>query len=738
MLDTLLAEVFPFHIRVDDELRVVSIGPSAEKVFDGDVRGAALSDLITVVNPRIALCPTALKEKRRVTFLSDIGRDGFRLRGQMLPLDDGGFAYLCSPWIDDPAVMISSGLTESDFAPHESSVDHLYLMFTRAQQLGELNAMNARLKDSLRESERRASAEAALTRDLEVAADLRIEVFDGVLGAVRVNATSLASISEELTPGTPLADCPGWLVSAVREAQSQADASVHAVRTTVECGFEQRLLDLRVSRLSEREAILLGRDISEDQAEHLLLLQTLEQAMEAVLMVDDEGIITFFNQAAREMFGYARRDAVGHHVSLLSEVSDDPIVVSPWLDPSQGTHYRGESTFLRYDGSTLLCSYSVSRVSIGHESVVTAFLQDITQQRRTEERISFQAHHDGLTGLMNRRGFHRSLDDVFAKKREARTAVALVDMDNFKTVNDLLGHGAGDTFLKISAQRISDSIRDSDIACRLGGDEFAIILYNVDSEAAADRVMQRVVDALQEPMTVEDVLWTPTASVGVANGHGCHQASDVLRNADLAMYEAKALGKGRVFYFTEALSKRALARIETQRKLKSALANGEIVAHFQPVIDLRTGRIKAFEALARWTPPDGPPIPPGAFIPVAETSDLILAVENAVLDHALGAIASLRAQGESNGVLSVNVNISPRHFANEDLIPTVVSLLAKHRLPAEALTLELTESTLLNESADVSQKFERLRALGVRVALDDFGTGFSSLSYLDRYRFDLL
>lgn len=734
-LTSFLDEVFPFHMRVDAELRLRSLGRSASKVFPDAQHGAPMSELVRVINPRGELSPEFLARKRKSTFLCDIGREGFRLRGQILALDDGGFVYLCSPWIDDPKVMADSGITESDFAPHESSVDHLFLMFTRTQQLGELQAVNQRLKTSLNESQKRAEAEADLTRDLKVAADLRLQVLDDSLITVSVNAPALTALERDLVCGASVSRGPRWLMDAVREAESRTGGSVYAVRSTVDCDGEQRLLDLRVSRMSDRETILLGRDITENQTEHLLLLQTLEQAMEAVVMVDSRGIITFFNQAARILFGYARCDVVGQHVDILAGASADDTPSALWLDPSLGNHYRGEATLCGYDGAPILCSYSVSSVTIRGESVVTAFVQDITQQRQTEERISHQAHHDGLTGLVNRRGFQRKIDEVFERGAEGSTALALVDMDNFKTVNDLLGHGAGDTFLKITAQRISHSVRDSDVACRLGGDEFAILLNDVASRDAADRVMQRVVDGLQQAMMVDDVQWMPTASVGVASGQGCNRASDLLRNADLAMYEAKALGKGRVFYFTEALSKRALGRIELQQKLKAALGNGEIVAWYQPVVDLRTGRAKSFEALARWTPPDAPPIPPNEFIPVAETSDLILSIEEAVLDHALGTIKSLR---ESDATLTVNVNISPRHFANEDLVPSVRALLDKHALPPDALTLELTESTLLNESSQVSEQFGRLQALGVRVALDDFGTGYSSLSYLDKYRFDLL
>ncbi|MEM6638749.1 MAG: EAL domain-containing protein [Pseudomonadota bacterium] len=486
---------------------------------------------------------------------------------------------------------------------------------------------------------------------------------------------------------------------------------------------------------ARRQRARSGTPAIDKQTQNQFLLETLEQAMEAVVMVDREGYITFFNQAAREMFGYARRDAVGHDVATLLQATSDDADDEFWLDPSQGSHYRGEARFMRYDGRAILCSYSVSRVTIGSDTVITAFLQDITRQRESEDQINFHANHDGLTGLANRRRFRRELQDLFAQPAEQSDALALIDMDNFKGVNDLLGHGAGDRFLEATARRLAHSVRGTDVVYRLGGDEFAIILRGVSGQSAAVSVMSRVAGELQQTMVVDDVQWSPTASIGIACTGRSQCAEDLLRNADLAMYEAKSLGKGRVVFYDEALSRRTRNRIVVQKQLEAALANGNVIAHFQPIVDLDSGRTTSLEALVRWVEDDGRVIPPAEFVPVAEATDLILEVETAVMDHALSTLAEMRTLYPG---LTMNLNISPRHFAHDDLVPSVFDLLAKYEVPAQAVTLELTESILLNESTLVSDQFRRLRELGVRVALDDFGTGYSSLSYLDKYRFDIL
>ena len=239
-------------------------------------------------------------------------------------------------------------------------------------------------------------------------------------------------------------------------------------------------------------------------------------------------------------------------------------------------------------------------------------------------------------------------------------------------------------------------------------------------------------------MVIDDVNWEPSASIGIAEGKRRSTSSDLLRNADLAMYEAKALGKGRSHFYSETLTKRATARIEKQKQLERALADGAIEAFFQPIVEMEFGQPKSFEALARWALDDGTMIPPVEFIPIAEASDLIIEIEDRIVIQALTLAKRLRQQYLEQSGISISVNVSARHFSHPRLTPMLQQQLISFDLPGDALTLELTESILLNESNVVQSQCGALRELGVRIALDDFGPGYSSLSYLDRYRFDLI
>ncbi|MEL7311713.1 MAG: EAL domain-containing protein [Pseudomonadota bacterium] len=739
----LIREVFPFHVKTDAQLRIASLGSSATKLLSETCIGTSLMDCMTMVSPRAPLTVEKIERYRNTTLLCRVNNNDVLLRGQLYPLQsEDSIYFLWSPWLDNPEQLVQLQLKETDFSAFDSSIEHMYLMFTRSEQLKELQTANEQLKATLKRTEELASAEAALSRDLEVAADIRLHVRDGALATVQINSSALEGLCAMLPEATPLDQCPDWLHEASGLATDSSATEPLASRITVPIDGVLKSLDLRVSRISPSEFILVGRDITEEQTEHMLLLKTLEQAMEAVVIIDESHRITFFNRAAQTLFQYPVEEALGQHVDLLSQKGmsprQDASPGSGWMLRDQQQSDRGETTLFRKDGSAMLCSYSISEVSVGRQRILAAFIQDVTLEREAEQRISFQANHDPLTGLVNRRRFLEQLNELLALDGGSDVAVALIDMDNFKTINDLLGHSAGDMFLKSMAQRISDCIRDGDIACRLGGDEFALALAGVSNRAEVEVVVTRLTESLRSPMVIDDVNWEPSASIGIAEGKRRSTSSDLLRNADLAMYEAKALGKGRSHFYSETLTKRATARIEKQKQLERALADGAIEAFFQPIVEMEFGQPKSFEALARWALDDGTMIPPVEFIPIAEASDLIIEIEDRIVMQALTLAKRLRQQYLEQSGISISVNVSARHFSNPRLTPMLQQQLINFDLPGDALTLELTESILLNESNVVQSQFGALRELGVRIALDDFGTGYSSLSYLDRYRFDLI
>ena len=737
-----LAAIFPFHLLLDDSLRIAGMGPSVSRLSALFKIDAALADVLEPIAPVASLDKKSIERNLRSTFLCEIRGSAIRLRGQMIFCGNPArLAFLCSPLFNHPDELSQFDLTATDFSPYESAIEYVYLMHARSQQLDELRQLNDHLQTTLGETQRLIEAEAALTRDLEVAADLRIHVASGRVVSISINSGQLTLLRGQVWRDQPLDDAPDWLQNLASPKDGNQTPGVAAVQVSIGAGRDQRSVDLRVSRVSQDEVIILGRDMTLENQEHMLLLQTLQNAMEAVLMVDDHDRITFFNNAAEEQFLYSREEVLGKHIDLLSlraPPTAGEVRNQGWLHLAKGHNQRGELELVRKDQSRVLCSYSVSRVNVGSTSVVAAFLQDVTAQRLAQRRIQHQANHDGLTGLPNRTSFLRSLQRALRNNKCTGLAVALIDIDNFKTVNDLLGHGAGDHYLKSAADRIAEALRESDVACRLGGDEFAVILQTIGSAEDGQLAMSKVLDALGRPLTIDDVQWSPTASVGVAIADNSSTAPDLLRNADLAMYEAKAHGKGRVHCYTPNLTHRALRRIETQKKLEVGLKAGDIHAHFQPVVDIVSGKPKAFEALARWYPKVGSPIPPIEFIPIAENSDLITQIEEEIIDQALVAVKQIRASYSELSDLTVNVNISPRHFAKANFINCIEQVLVRHDLDAAALTLELTESILLNDTIKTQQQFRDLRSLGIGIALDDFGTGYSSLSYLEKYEFDLM
>ncbi|MEM1261447.1 MAG: EAL domain-containing protein [Pseudomonadota bacterium] len=735
-----LSDVFPFHIRLGQDLAVTALGPSATKLFGATVIGASATDILQLLSPRGALTPQRIAAKSALTQIWQHRHTGVRLRGQVVCNDDGSFDFLCTPWLDSPDDVRDLGLVERDFAPHETVIEHVYINYTRAKQLEELNAMNTELQATLRETRRLSDAEAALTRDLEIAADLRIHIVDDRIESIDVNAESLSALPTELPAGLVASDFPQWLASAIAGVgDASADVSTQAYKIALPNGACERKLDVRVSPVRAHEFIVLGRDVTDSQAEYFVMLETLETAMAAVVMLDEHDRVTFFNRAAEDLLMYDKEQIVGRGVEVLLTPklgyrnSDQQ---SQWLTHASQVE-RGEGYLYRQDNAQVLCSYSVSRIRIGGRNVATAFIQDITIQREVENQIRHQANHDTLTGLPNRHSFLTSLNGLFRSPEQA-LSIALIDIDNFKPINDLLGHAAGDLFLQNVAERLIDTIRETDVACRLGGDEFAVILKDIDSDEAGRLVMEKVLAAISAPMTIDDVKWEPSASIGVAMRHSNSTSVDLLRHADLAMYEAKANGKGCVHCYTPQLTSRALKRIETQKQLERALANGEITAHFQPVVDLSDGQPIALEALARWTRSDGTEVPPGTFIPVAENSDLILRIEDLVVDEAFRTLRALREDFGEYSHIAVHANISARHFVSPSLVPMLKDRIALYGIEPKLLVLELTESILLNDSRFVREQFDELRALGVRIALDDFGTGYSSLSYLEHYSFDLM
>src|SRR5262245_23544567 len=361
-----------------------------------------------------------------------------------------------------------------------------------------------------------------------------------------------------------------------------------------------------------------------------------------------------------------------------------------------------------------------------------ATIEDITPRKRAEEKIAHLAHYDGLTDLPNRVLFREKLEQALKDlKPGAQLAVLYIDIDEFKSVNDALGHAVGDELLKGVARRLRGCLGETDIAARLGGDEFAIIQYPVHDAAQTERLVGAIFGAIRQPFECAGHLITTDASIGIALApRDGHHLDQLLKNADLALYGAKGDGRRTWRFFEPGMDARAKARRTLELELRQAIAGGGFEVYYQPVVDLCDNRIRGSEALLRWRHPQRGNISPAEFIPVAEDTGLINELGQFVLE------AACREAAKWPEHVRIAVNVSPVQFRSQTLALNVAAALAAANITPSRLELEITEAVLMRDDEAALAMLYQLRALGVRIALDDFGTGYSSLSYLHRFPFD--
>ena len=349
--------------------------------------------------------------------------------------------------------------------------------------------------------------------------------------------------------------------------------------------------------------------------------------------------------------------------------------------------------------------------------------------------------HDPLTGLANRRLYLSALDEALEAAREDKragsVAVLFLDLDGFKYVNDSLGHQVGDGLLEAVAERLQATARPDDLTARFGGDEFALLCREVDHEDDALAIGQRINEALAEGFQIGEHELRVSASVGVAiSGSAGADSGTLVRDADAAMYAAKARGRARCELFGEALRRRMVERLNLENDLRPALERDQFEVHYQPIVSLESQRVVGVEALIRWRHPERGLVSPAEFIPVAEETGLIVPIGRMVLERACVQIAAWDASGGPLAGISLSVNLSARQLPHPYLLSDIQTALRRARIAPSRLTLELTESTLMDEDAGPAETLAALRRSGVRLALDDFGTGYSSLSYLQRFALD--
>ncbi len=494
--------------------------------------------------------------------------------------------------------------------------------------------------------------------------------------------------------------------------------------------------------ITERRAIEEALRASEERFRAVI-----ETASDAFVSVDTAGRIVEWNRKAEETFGWTREEAIGL-----------PLVATVVPEASREAHGRAFERFLRTGGGPVVnrtlevnamrrdgVEFPVElsvwmTLSQGTERV-NAFVRD-TSDRKALEAVTHQAFHDPLTDLANRALFTDRVAAALVRRGDSSTetvAVLLLDLDDFKTVNDSLGHAAGDELLVAVATRLRSCVRPGDTLARLAGDEFAVLLDDLDDERAAVAVAKRVGARLEAPFEIDEMEIAVRASIGISLGQTPDaRPEDLMRDADVAMYEAKARGKGGFQVFEPHMRHAVVKRMELKADLRHALERGELHVRYQPYVKLEDESIAGAEALLRWEHAERGLIPPLDFIPLAEEMGLIVPIGRWVLREACVQAVDWARRFPGLGALTLSVNISARQLQDRAFVGEVADILSENGLSPERLVLELTESSLVEDPDQAVRRLQELRELGIRLAIDDFGTGYSSLGYLQRYPIEIL
>ncbi|MGI5336772.1 putative bifunctional diguanylate cyclase/phosphodiesterase [Streptomyces sp. CA-181903] len=506
--------------------------------------------------------------------------------------------------------------------------------------------------------------------------------------------------------------------------------------------------ELRERALAEQEAI--SRAALAARAETEQALHTSEERFRAVFegaaigvgIADVDGHITDVNEALCRMFGSIDRPVAGRNVGELVHPDDSPEVWGLYAELVRGDrdHYRVEKPYYRGDGTVLWTDLTVSllRDATGRPQYQLALMEDITERRELHERLRHQATHDDLTGLPNRTLFFerldRTLDPGGPLGPDSHFGLCYLDIDGFKAVNDSLGHAVGDQLLVAVAERLRACTTGPDeLVARLGGDEFVALTTGPSAQRDVTALARRMLAALADPVHLDGRHLSVRASIGIVDGRpGEADAAEVLRSADITMYRAKAAGGNRYELADADSDARAIARHDLTNCLPGALENGEFFIEYQPLVRLSDGTVRGAEALVRWLHPVHGVLGPDQFIPLAESTGLIVPLGRWVLEEAARQARAWRSDGRCRVPLRVNVNLSPSQLRYPSLVAETIAVLDNAGLDPSALCLEVTENALIGADEEQLRPLRQLADLGVDIALDDFGTGYSNLSYLRR------
>jgi diguanylate cyclase (GGDEF)-like protein/PAS domain S-box-containing protein len=493
----------------------------------------------------------------------------------------------------------------------------------------------------------------------------------------------------------------------------------------------------RLCQESERhtaELMAVSRNL---EVQRQLMASVYDSLHAAVMITDASGNIIATNPAFTQITGYTHDEVAGRNPHILSSGRHDgEFYRAMWDSIAEEGHWQGEIWNRRKNGEVYPEWLSITRTRDEAQGAThyVAIFSDITEQKAVQEKIEYMAHYDHLTGLPNRLllkdRFERAL--AYAQRQNEQVAFLFMDLDNFKYINDVFGHATGDRVLCMVTRRLQDWLRVTDVLSRHGGDEFVALLTGIKDTGAVALAAEKIVHLLREPFDVDGKPFHVAASVGISMYPQDGQDFDsLLRQADMAMYHAKSAGRNAFYFYTESMNALMRERIELEGRLRDAVAAGQFELHYQPQVELSSGRIAGAEALLRWP---GSGLSPARFIPTAEECGLIVPLGNWVLREACRQASSWSAAGQAE--MCIAVNLSAVQLRRGNIVEAVRDALAESGLPPSRLELELTESMLVDDAEHVLAVVRQLKALGVRLSLDDFGTGYSNLAYLQRLQVD--
>ncbi len=566
-----------------------------------------------------------------------------------------------------------------------------------------------------------------------VVASVAVSVMFSVIALAR--AADLSTVGRRLEVG-------GWLAMAICGLHFTGMTAITVAPGTAEPADGVLLGTTRLAvavggvslsiLIASLVAVLVEHQLSRRSLRDMSRMRLMSNLAQEVLFIHRDGVVLEVNSAGERLFKAAADDIIGRPVMSLFAKDSAPALIRRERCPPMDRRPE-EMEFQSVDGTHVAVELSCQPIDyLGKPATVVA-LRDLTDRKRDEARIRHLARHDALTNLPNRFNLQERLDIALDAAAQTGRAIALVyiDLDRFKPVNDLYGHAAGDALLIQASKRILGEIHALDTLARIGGDEFVMIVTSQPQPEKASSIATRVIEALRRPFQIEGHRIEIGASIGIAlYPQDGADADALMRSADAAMYRAKQEGRGALRFFEASMNAQLQARLQLEQELAGAIERGELMLHYQPIVNGVTGEVETFEALIRWVHPTRGMVPPIQFIPLAEEAGLIDGIGRWVIDTACREAAGWPHPWR------VSVNVSPRQFRQTDVCAAIGEALEANGLEPARVVVEVTEGILIDDANKAVAILNRLKGMGVRVALDDFGTGYSSLSYLQLFQFD--